>query len=131
MSHLLCHMPGIAPHCAAPITDELVGYPDTTADPTLPYVLVHSHSQKNLDRTGEIAQQARTEFMSATYAQIHVFLQRICEDKETARRIPSSFFMVLDDKSKEDRHVVLILYMSKPGDEGDEFLQNTTRENLD
>ena len=26
---------------------------------------------------------------------------------------------------------IYLVYMSKPGDEGDEFLQNTTRENLD
>lgn len=134
--------------------------------------MVHSRSQEDLNRTGDIDHHIRTEFESATYAEMQMFLDKIRGDKETARRIASTFFMVLDKNSEKDRKVVLIckcsrtlykvvqdedvrydgaedriwrkyripfekvafiylVFMSKPGDEGDEFLQNTTQEKLE
>jgi hypothetical protein len=121
-----------------------------------------------LKRTGELAEGVKTDFSSATYADMYQHLQTILNG-----RLDSSFFLVLDKKSVEDRKVVLIhkslrglhvdveeedrltqdelsailwrkhripfekacafwlLVSVKPGDEGDEFLQNTARDMAD
>jgi hypothetical protein len=160
----------------ADTTEEIISTKNPNYEPSPPYTLVHCHSQEEFGRTGEIAQQVKTEFKNATYAEMSMFVDRICEETDSRRTI-SNLFMVLDKKSEEDRKVVLIhktsrtvyamcdnartdidgpvyegaddilwrrhripfekaaflwlLVMSQPGDEGDEFLQNTTYGTID
>jgi hypothetical protein len=55
-----------------------------------------------------IARRVKTGLDSATYAEVFAFADTICEDKKTWKRIDSSFIMILDKKSEEDRRVMLI-----------------------
>jgi hypothetical protein len=152
----------------ADLKEELIGKKNPAADSRPPYVLVYSRLQEDFSRTGDLPEQVKTDFISATYADMYVFIKKIPKDMKNSVGIDRSLFMVLDKKSEEDRKVVLIsqglasLYVdeenenevtdngmgeiiwrkhripfekasyfwlvlaSKPGDEGDEFLQNTT-----
>jgi hypothetical protein len=131
---------------------------------------VYSPSQKDFSRTGELAQQVKSEFSNATYAEMSAMAEQA--KKTNPRSIISELFMVLDKKSEEDRKVVLIsrssrtlytqdendevrfdgvddiiwrrhripfekaasfwlLVSAMPGDDGDEFLQNSTLRSID
>lgn len=157
----------------ADLTEDLIGKKNPPADLRPPYVLVYSRSQEDFSRTGDLPEQVKTDFNSATYADMYEFIETIPKDRKKAVGTDPGFFMVLDKQSEEDRKVVLIdkslgsLYidkanedvvaddgtndtiwrkhripfekacffflvlMSHPGDEGDEFLQNTTKETAD
>jgi hypothetical protein len=82
---------------------------------------VYSRSQKDFSRTGELAQHVKTEFSNATYAEMSAMAEQA--KKTDPRSIISELFMVLDEKSEEDRKVVLISRSSRTlytKDENDE-----------
>jgi hypothetical protein len=66
---------------------------------------VHSRSQEDFSRTGEITQKVKTEFKNATYAEMSVLADKISSD---VKGVVAGEFMVLDKKSEEDREVILI-----------------------
>jgi hypothetical protein len=72
---------------------------------------VYSRSQEEFSRTGDLAQQVKTEFSNASYAEMFA----MAEQAETTdpRSIISKLFMVLDKQSEEDRKVVLISQSSR------------------
>ncbi|KAH7384437.1 hypothetical protein DE146DRAFT_792784 [Phaeosphaeria sp. MPI-PUGE-AT-0046c] len=156
---------------AADLTDDVAGKGTPPADPTPPYTLVHSRSQEDFSRTGELAYQVKIDFSDAAYAKMAEFGENICKADKT-RLLISIPFMVLDAKSGDDRKVVVIgdslrtlhaedeneqiglkgpdeivwtrhcvpfekvaffslVMRSQPGDEGYQFLQNTTIATLD
>jgi hypothetical protein len=98
---------------------------DPTKDQTPPYILVHSRSQESLARTGNLPEQVKSEFTSATYADMSLFIATTLKDRpDMDFGAEEPFFMVLDEQSKEDRNVVLIskgsacLYADEENEDG-------------
>lgn len=77
----------------ADFTEELIGKIDPATDPTSPYVLVYSHSQEDFSRIGELPEQVKTEFNSATYADMYVYVETLLKDRKDLDRIDPRFFM--------------------------------------
>jgi hypothetical protein len=72
--------------------------------PFSPYTLVHSRSQENYtQRTGDISAQIQSDFVNASYADLYAFIETLPNPTKKAE-----WFMVLDERSVKDRHVVVI-----------------------
>ena len=79
--------------------------PDQPRSPPFsPYTLVYSRSQENYtERTGDISAQIQSDFTNASYADLYAFIETLPNPRRKAE-----WFMVLDERSVTDRHVVLI-----------------------
>jgi hypothetical protein len=74
------------------------------SDPCSPYILVYSRSQENYtERTGDMSAQIQSDFANASYADLYAFIKTLPDDNRN-----SAWFMVLDERSVTDRHVVVI-----------------------
>jgi len=80
-------------------------YPDKT-DVFVPYVLVHSFSQQDLEQTYHIDGTVKTTLSSATFSQLkNDFLAQY--DAHPQKVMPTDF-MIFDQQSTTDRTVVII-----------------------
>ncbi|KAF2190700.1 hypothetical protein K469DRAFT_657226 [Zopfia rhizophila CBS 207.26] len=95
--------------------------PDATGgDPIVPYVLVHSRSQQDLQsETEEISTTIKTEFSSATWDGIRDTFIAIAEPN--SQTIHTQFFLIVDEQSTKDRRVIIMhrsrLRVTPKGDE--------------
>ncbi|KAF2026626.1 hypothetical protein EK21DRAFT_115575 [Setomelanomma holmii] len=74
-----------------------VPHPNQQIDPNPPYVLVHSQSQADFARKGQIAKSVESEFAGASYSDRYTFLDRVSAPPN--KRVTPDFMILLDEES--------------------------------
>jgi hypothetical protein len=66
----------------AALTDQLCGHLGPPRDPVFPCMLLYSLSQEDTSSTGDIAQQAKSEFNSATDVELQACVEKLYKGKK-------------------------------------------------